>query len=111
MQIGEQRQGAVTVLKPQGPLVGADAEQFKSEVTQAVERSLGRMVIDASAIPYCDSRGLEVMVEVSQALAESGQSLRLCGAVEVVREVLEITDLANHFEHYQDVQTAVRSFL
>ncbi|MGH7130757.1 MAG: STAS domain-containing protein [Phycisphaerales bacterium] len=111
MQISEQRQGAVTVLKPQGPLVGADAEQFKNEVTQAMERSLGRLVVDASAVPFCDSRGLEVMVEVSEALAESGQSFRLCGAPEVIREVLEITDLAHHFEHYQDVQTAVRSFL
>ena len=34
------------------------------------------------------------------------------GVVEdTVREVLELTDLASHFEHFHDANTAVRSFL
>ncbi|MCW5764894.1 MAG: STAS domain-containing protein [Phycisphaeraceae bacterium] len=111
MQIDEQRQGAVTVVKPIGALVGADAEQFKKHVAEVVGRSLGRFVVDASAVPFLDSRGLEVLVEVSADLAESGQTLRLCGEGETLRETLELTETARYFEHYQDVQTAVRSFL
>lgn len=111
MQIDEQIQGAVTILKPRGPLVGPDAERFRTVVGEVMDRSLGRFVVDVSALPLTDSRGLEVLVELSERLSETGQSLRLCGAPESLREVLEITELAGHFEHYSDVNTAVRSFL
>jgi anti-sigma B factor antagonist len=111
MEILEQRQGAVTVLKPQGPLAAADAEQFQGRLTETLNASLGRFVVDASEIPYLDSRGLEILLEATERLADSGQSLRLCGANETVREVLDLTDLSKLFEHYQDVNSAVRSFL
>lgn len=111
MEIIEQRQGAVTVLKPQGPLVSSDAEQFRERVVGVIDKSLGRFVIDATEIPYVDSRGLEVLKETTEELMQSGQALRLCGANELVREVLDLTDLSKQFEHYQDVNAAVRSFL
>ena len=111
MDIQEQRQGAVTVLKPQGPLVAQDADQFQVSLTAVLATSLGRFVVDASEIPYVDSRGLEVLKEATEQLSDSGQALRLCGANETVREVLDLTDLSRLFEHYQDVNSAVRSFL
>jgi anti-anti-sigma factor len=111
MDILEQRHGAVTVVKPQGPLVLADAEQFARQVGEVMVRSLGRLVIDASAIPYVDSGGLEALVKASDELSAGGRSLRLCGAGETIREVLELTGLSDRFEHYEDVNTAVRSFL
>lgn len=111
MEIVEQRQGAVTVVVPRGPLVGQDADEFRSRVAGVMDRSLGRFVVDASEVPYVDSRGLEVLKETTEELSRSGQALRLCGANETVREVLELTALAPLFEHFQDVGSAVRSFL
>jgi anti-anti-sigma factor len=58
-----------------------------------------------------DSKALEVLLDATERLADSGQALRLCGANETVREVLDLTDLSRFFEHYQDVNSAVRSFL
>jgi anti-sigma B factor antagonist len=111
MEIGEQTKGAVTVLRPRGPLCDADAENFKRRASEASVSAMGRVVIDASAIPYIDSRGLEVLVDLSEQLGESGQTLRLCAANETLREVLDLTDLSAMFEHYEDVNAAVRSFL
>jgi len=111
MEILEQRQGAVTVLKPQGPLAGPDAELFKDRLANVMEASLGRFVVDASEVAFVDGRALEVLKEATEQLAGSGQALRLCGANETVREVLDLTDLSQLFEHYQDVGSAVRSFL
>lgn len=111
MDILEQRQGAVTVIKPAGPLVGPDAEEFQQRLSGVIDRSLGRFVIDAAEIAYVDSRGLEVLKAASDVLGQSGQAVRLCGANETVREVLDLTDLSRCFEHYQDVSAAVRSFL
>ena len=111
MEIQQNNHGAVTVLKPIGPLCEEDADAVKTQTIEASARNLGRVVLDASAVPYIDSRGLEVLVEVAEALSQGGQALKLCGANEVLREVVELTDVAPLIEQFPDVNTAVRSFL
>ncbi len=111
MEINEQTQGAVAVLRPRGPLCAGDADQFKARAHSVIGKSLGRFILDASEIAYVDSRGLEVLKETTQAMSQSGRTLRICGANETVREVLDLTGLADMFEHYTDVGSAVRSFL
>jgi anti-sigma B factor antagonist len=111
LEILEQRQGAVTVLRPQGPLCGTDADRLGQRIKEVLVRSLGRFVLDCAEIPFVDSRGLEVLKETTDQLSEGGQAMRLCAANETLREVLDLTDLSKQFEHYQDVNSAVRSFL
>lgn len=111
MQIETERQGAVTVLKPRGPLVAADADVLRQAGADAIAQSMGRMVIDASAIVYLDSSGIESLFDLADELANAGQVLKLCGSNETVREVLELTETAVMFEHFEDVPSAVRSFL
>lgn len=111
MNIDEQKHGAVTVIKPEGPLVEDDVVPFRQRVNEVRKSAMGRVVVDLSAVSFVDSRGLETLAELSDQMAESGQVLRLCAESETVREVLELTELAGRFEHYEDVNSAVRSFL
>ena len=111
MEITEATKGAVRVLRPRGPLCTQDAEQFQRAASAAEAAAMGRVVIDASAIPYVDSRGLEVLADLGETLAESGQTLKLCGVNETLREVFDLTDVASALEQYEDVNAAVRSFL
>ncbi len=111
MKITEQRQGAVLVLRPDGALVDRACAVFKGRMSEAMTASLGRFVVDLSAVPFVDSQGLEVLVELTEELGKSGQALRLCSANKTVREVLELTELTPLFEHFEDANTAVRSFL
>jgi anti-anti-sigma factor len=111
MQIQEDQQGAVTVLKPVGPLTHEESQAFKDRLEKVRGVSLGRLVVDASAIPFVDSAGLEALAEASQQQSQSGQTLKLCGLNETLREVLGLTELADQFEHFEDAGAAVRSFL
>ena len=111
MEIQEQRQGAVAVLKPVGPLAGADAEHFRSRALQQASAALGRLVIDASGVPYMDSRGIESLMDVTDVLSEGGRALKLCAATETIREVIDLVGLTECFEFYADVNSGVRSFL
>jgi anti-anti-sigma factor len=111
MEIDEQTKGAVKVLRPRGPLCQSDAEGFKRKAAECAGHHMGRVVIDASGIPFVDSRGLEVIVELGDDLSQTGLALKLSGVTETVREVLELTEIASNFEYYEDVATAVRSFL
>lgn len=111
MRIETQQVGAVTVIEPKGPVVQDDAQDFADRLKEAVRTSLGRMVLDVSSVPYVDSLGLEAMADVSGQLRDAGLAMRISGANEVLRTVFELTELAGEFDHYEDVNTAVRSFL
>ena len=106
-----QQRGAVVVVRPMGPLTGADAEPFKARVRELIRENLGRVVIDASALPYVDSGGLESLADVAADLAQGGKGLKVCAANSTIRQVLELTGLAPQFEHFDDANSAVRSFL
>jgi stage II sporulation protein AA (anti-sigma F factor antagonist) len=106
-----QQRGAVVIVRPMGPLTGADAEPFKGKVRELIRENLGRVVIDASALPYVDSGGLESLADVAADLAQSGKALKLCAANPTIRQVIELTGLAPQFEHFDDANSAVRSFL
>ncbi|MBS0187715.1 MAG: STAS domain-containing protein [Planctomycetes bacterium] len=111
MEIREQQHGAIKALSPQGPICQADAAEFHKAVSAAIASSMGRCVVDLTATPFLDSQGLESILTLSETLSDSGQFLKLCGVCETVREILELTDLASSVEQYEDITSAVRSFL
>ncbi len=111
MEIQESRHGAVTVVRPVGPIVGPDAAQLHSRLEVVASRSLGRFVIDAGAIAFVDSAGLEAIVDAAQRQSRTGQTLKMCCTNETIREVMELTDVADLFEQFADVTDAARSFL
>jgi anti-anti-sigma factor len=111
MRIEETRHGAVTVIRPIGPLIRSDAEQLRDQSRAAAERSLGRIVLDMDAVPYADSAGLEALADLAEEMAAAGRELKLTAVNETLREVFELTELAVLFEHYEDVGSAARSFL
>ena len=111
MEIQTQQRGAVTVAKPMGPITGADADVFTGRMRELIRENLGRVAVDASALSYVDSNGLESLAEAAQELAQGGQGLKLCGASETIKQVIRLTGLGPQFEHFEDVNSAVRSFL
>jgi len=111
MEIQTQYRGAVLVVRPSGPLAGPDADTFKTAIQGFVRENLGRVIIDASGLPYVDSKGLESLADIAEELALSGKGLKLCAANETIRQVIDLTGLGPQFEHFEDTNSAVRSFL
>ena len=94
-----------------GPLAQPEVEELRARLLDLRTRSMGRLVLDLAGVSYVDSRGLEILVEVTDQLGQSGQALKICGVSDILHEVLEVTELTPRFEHFADVNTAVRSFL
>ena len=111
MKVQTQQRGAVTVVRPDGPLVAAEVDEFREKLDGEIRRNLGRVVLDVSAVPFVDSGALECLVDITGELARSGKALKLCGSTDTLQEVLELTGVASEFEQFADVITAVRSFL
>jgi anti-anti-sigma factor len=91
--------------------VGEDADLFRNRTQSTLRSCFGRLVIDACAVPYVDSKALEALSDLSGEMSKAGQPLRICSVTETVREVFVLTDLDRLFEHFEDVGSAVRSFL
>lgn len=111
IEVAEQRQGAVLVLKPNSALTADDAEVFGSRAREASSENLGRVVVDMTQVPFVDSRALEILQDLGQEMQQVGQSLRLSCSNRTIREVLDLTGLSGLFEQYEDTMTAIRSFL
>ena len=109
MRIESTRQGDVVILRPRGLLAGTDAEELKASLAKAMDETPAQIVLDASGILFADSRGLEVLVEAAERMIQRGLTLKLAGANAILREVLELTELAPLFEHCQNVDAAVGS--
>ncbi len=111
MQIHEQQQGAVAVLRPDGQINSAEAPTLRARFQDAARQNMGRVVLDLAGVPFVDSAGLEALSDAGQLQGESGRVLCLVGANATLREVFELTGLADQFEYFEDVQAAVRSFM
>ena len=111
MSIQTVQQGAVTVIRPVGPLTGPESQALRSAAQEALRSAGGRFVVDLSGAAFVDSQALEALVEVNDQLRATGSQLKLCGENETVRQTLDLTDLAGLFQHFVDCHAAVRSFL
>jgi anti-anti-sigma factor len=110
VQIDEQQQAAVSVLSPRGPMVGEDAGSVLSRVRTALAQHTGRVVLDLTQVSYIDSRGLEVIADLSDEMAQQARQLKVAAANETVREALDLTRVSDYCEQFDDVSSAVRSF-
>jgi len=108
MEIREHRHGAILVLTPVGPLLEADAEQFRRRVRDAITETMGRFVINAESVPFVDSAGLEAILDAADLCADAGQVLRLSAVNDTVREVLELVGIAPLVELHEDAAHAAR---
>jgi len=111
VKIERRTHGAVLIIQPEGPIVGEDAGALHASLMSALRAQAGRVVLDASAVPYIDSNGLEALVEAGERMAGAGRCLKMCGVNETIREVFELTEVAGLFEHYENAAAAARSFL
>lgn len=111
MKIQTHQCGAVAVIRPDGPLVAGEVDALRKELTEAVHNNLGRVVLDVSAVPFVDSQGLESLLDITCELAQNGKVLKICAPGETLKEVMELTGVSSDFEQFEDVISAVRSFL
>jgi anti-anti-sigma factor len=98
MKITQQRTGQSVVVAPQGAIIGADAEQLGTVLTELLGEGARSVTLALGEVPFVDSRGLEVLMESGERLIRAGKPLRLAGANEILHEVLRLTGLAPLFE-------------
>ena len=101
---------APTVLHADGEIDHDSRGNLRQVAQDTLRGAAGsRLVIDLSAVTFCDSGGLSLFVELHRQLTAAGGWLRLAGARGMVRGVLQVTNLDRMFTLYDDVPAATHA--
>ncbi len=109
MKVHSQPHGAATVLVPHGPLVSEETVDLRRAVDTVESAGARRTVIDMSDIPYLDSEGIELLVEMCGLQVSASRRPKLSALSETCRDALELTETLVQLEVFDTVENALRS--
>lgn len=91
MEILEERDGSVIIMKPRGRLDGAAAKSAEDRLTAALGSGEPRLAIDMTGLEYISSAGLRVLLLLAKQVQQQNGKLALFGLVPNVREVFRVS--------------------
>jgi len=71
--------------------VGLEVERLDAAVSQLVKQEQKRLILDLSALNYCDSAGIGMMVACLAKVKQAGGEMRVAGVNPRVRRILKMT--------------------
>lgn len=110
MQISVVQQDHVTVVAVVGSLDALTADTLTAALQEQVQAGHTRLVAALEGLEYTSSAGLRVLLGTLKDARQRGGDLRLAGAQERVRRVLELSGFLSILKSYPDVPSAVASF-
>jgi anti-anti-sigma factor len=105
-----EKQGAVCVVRPHGPLTEAQCEGFRDAALAALGHGRPMLVIDLHEVPLVDSAGLEALVDVRERVEARGGAVKLAAVNALCNDILRVTGVGQKFEQYPHVKSAVARF-
>ncbi|TMR99424.1 STAS domain-containing protein [Nonomuraea basaltis] len=79
------------------------APRLQSEFTRLLQDGPSRVVIDMSAVDFCDSTGMNVLLSALKRMKEQGGSLEVAAPRPAVRKILQVTGLDSVFTVHDEV--------
>ena len=121
MKVQTQPHGKTTVLVAHGPLVSDELDGLRNAIDalaagagEGPPGSHDRVVVDLSDVPYLDSSGLELLLEIAAvtppADAPWGVRGKLAAVSETCLEAMELTGVLQRVHVFDTVENAVRSY-
>ncbi len=108
MKVQTQQQGNVTVVGLHGPLITDELEDVRRAL-QPGNGDLRRTILDMSDVPYLDSNGIELLLELCGAHLSPHQRPKMAALSETCLEALELTDVLPRLDVFDTVENAIRS--
>jgi anti-anti-sigma factor len=109
MKVQTETHGSITILVPHGPLIGEEALDLRSAIETTNAHHGPRIVVDMADVPYVDSAGIEMLLELGDITASPLHRPRLAAFTDTCREALELTDALQRLEVFDTVDNALRS--
>ena len=104
LKVSSQSQGDHVILALAGEIDLYTAPKLQSELTSALAGGKSAsIVVDMSAVEFCDSTGMNVLLAAHRLATERGGDLTLAAPRPDVRKILEVTGLQSVFTIEDDL--------
>ncbi|KRV48752.1 metal ABC transporter substrate-binding protein [Wenjunlia vitaminophila] len=91
LRVAVRMHGASAVVTPSGELDHHTADLLREQLEGCVAQGRSRLVVDCSALEFCDSTGLNVFLGARTKAEAAGGGVHLAGMLPPVARVFEIT--------------------
>lgn len=105
LEIRTERKGEASVVRLIGELDLAVSDRVPQDLNDELLRTF--VVLDLSALEFCDSSGLRVLLDARRRAELLGGDLRLADLSMAVARVLELAEATGRFRIYPDVEAAL----
>lgn len=107
MEITQEKDGALLVLRPKGRLDSANAHPFEEKMTAALSGGETNILVDFSELNYISSAGLRVLLMGAKRTQAAKGKIVLCALNDNIREVFEVSGFLSIFKVYPTRAEAV----
>ena len=83
-------------LRPEGTISMTNADEFRVELSTAIDGGAETVIIDLSAVDMIDSTGVSIFVQGQQSLANRGGTLVLESPSESIAKLFQMLRLDDH---------------
>ncbi|MEV6601382.1 STAS domain-containing protein [Actinoplanes sp. NPDC051346] len=97
----------VAVLRLSGELDADTAPKLHDLLADLLERPVPRIVVDLSALNFCDSVGLSAFITAKQVITARGGWLSFAGANRFLVDLLDTVGLSRYFAIFPEVEDAI----
>jgi anti-sigma B factor antagonist len=103
LKVSTRSQGDSVIVALAGEIDLYTAPRLQSELAAALASGEpSRLVVDMSAVEFCDSTGMNVLLAAHRRATEQGGSLELGAPRPAVRKILQVTGLETVFAVLED---------
>jgi anti-sigma B factor antagonist len=111
MKIEARHVQGVTVLAPKGKItIGVGDVALREAVSEALEAGAKNLLLDLGGVSTIDSSGIGELVSAYTTVTNRGGKLKLYNLPSKVTDILQITQLIQVFEIFDDEGSALLSF-
>jgi anti-sigma B factor antagonist len=111
MKYSTRKVGKVVIIDVEGKiLLGEGDVEIKQAVDDLIKKENKSILLNLSNVPYIDSAGLGEVIRCFTALRRIGGSFKLLNPNSRIIDLLDITNLLNVFDWYDDESSALKSF-
>ncbi|WP_129842253.1 STAS domain-containing protein [Streptomyces sp. RFCAC02] len=107
LTIDVRRTEAGAVVTPAGELDHHSADTLRGSLEQCLADGVRRIVIDCSALEFCDSTGLNVLLATRLTAESAGGQIHLAAMRPIVARVFEITGAGSVFTVHDTLDDAL----
>jgi anti-sigma B factor antagonist len=111
MKFSTRKNGDVIIIDVEGKILLSEGDvEIKKAVDDLLKKGAKNILLNLAKVPYIDSAGLGEIIRCFTALRRNGGSLKLLSPNARIIDLLNITNLLNVFDSYEDEAAALKSF-